>query len=423
MKATVSEPETWKRVIDIEVPQEEIQGAFDLKLKKYKSEINMPGFRPGKVPVAMVKQRFGASIRAEVVDDFIQKAFKESCEENKILPVSQPKVNNVQDEEGKPLVFQIEAQVDPKIEIAGYDKLKVKAEPKKIKDADVDKMVADIKERFAEFKDIEGKIKKGDFIRIEYQKVLIDGVERTEIKNPEYPVQVGGDDRIKEFDAALIGHSAGDVVEIKVNFPKDYADSNIAGKAGEFTVKVTAVQEKILPEINEEFLKKLGSFENEEDFRKKLFSNLEQEETNKAKNEAYDKAIETLIEKNAFDVPPARIEQFMDYVQQENEKYKRAGDPVLTREDLEQQYHDIAIRSIKRQRIIEFVASAEKIKPTQEEVDAEIQKVADMYNQPFENIKQAFRQNGTTLRIREDIKERKTLDFLIGEYVPSEKTE
>ncbi|HLV31154.1 MAG TPA: trigger factor [Chitinispirillaceae bacterium] len=423
MKATVSEPETWKRVIDIEVPQEEIEGAFNQKLKKYKNEIKMPGFRPGKVPESLIKQRFGASIRAEVVEEFVQKSFREACETNQIFPVSQPKVNSIKDEENAPLVFQIEAQVDPKIEIKGYDKLKVKATPKKIKDSDVDQAIEELRERFAEFKDVDRPAKKGDYIRLEYQKIIIDGQERTDLKNPDYPVELGGEGRIKDFDKGLFGHSAGESVDLNIKFPKDYPDVDAAGKNAEFTIKINSVQEKSLPEINDEFLKKVGQIESDEALREQIFKNLEQEEQNKAKGDAYNKAIDILIKENPFEVPPVRIEQFLDYMQQETQKYQRPGMPAMTRQEIEEQYHETAIRSIKRQRIIDYVASKEKIKPTKEEVDNEIQKVAEMYNQQFENIKQVFRQNGTTLRIRDDIKERKTLDYLIGEWEPPAKSE
>jgi trigger factor len=417
LKATVNEPESWKRVISIVIPEEEVRSAFDEKLGKYKKDLKLPGFRPGKVPLSLVKQKYGNAIRAEAIDELVQKSYREACEQNHINPISAAKVNDLKAAEGEPVTFSIETEVDPEIEIKGYQKLKVKPSPKKIKDSDIDEAIKGLQERFAEFKDVDREAKKGDFIKIEYLKVSIDGEERKDIKNPEYPVELGSENRIKDFDKGIIGHRAGETVDITVKFPKDYQDAQIAGKSGEFEVKLVAVQEKQLPEINEEFLKKLGNFADENALREDVRKNLENEEENKAKNEACDKAIETLIKDNPFEVPEARIEQFIDYMYQEALRYNRNEAP-LSREDVAARYRDTAVRTIKRHRIIDYISLKENIKATQEEVDSHIQKLAAMYNQPFDTLKQAFRKNGTTVRIRDDIREQKTLDFLIGETAP-----
>lgn len=131
--------------------------------------------------------------------------------------------------------------------------------------------------------------------------------------------------------------------------------------------------------------------------------------------------IDAIIKDNPFEVPPARIEQLIDYMYQEAQKHSQGDGPVPAREDIAAQYHETAVRSIKRQRIIYEIAEQEHIKATQEEVDAEIERMAAMYQQDFETLKQALRKNGTTTRMRDEIRERKTLDFLIGEYTPEIK--
>ena len=136
------------------------------------------------------------------------------------------------------------------------------------------------------------------------------------------------------------------------------------------------------------------------------------------KNEAYTRAIDVLVKDNPFDVPPSRVEDYIDHLLEEMTRYHREGEQLPSREEASQKYHDSAVRALKRYRIIDFIATKEKIKATQEEVDREIEKIATIYNQPFDQVKQAFRQNGTTNRIRADVREQKTLDFLIGEYTP-----
>jgi trigger factor len=421
LKAIVSEPESWKRVIDIEIPNEEVNAAFDEKLSKYRKDMKLPGFRPGKVPVALIKQRFGESIKAEIIDELVQKSFKDACEKNNINPVAPAKVNDLKNPGDAPLSISIETEIDPDIDIAGYNSLNIKMSPKKVQDSDVDDAFKNILDRTAEFKDIDRPSKKGDYVKIEYLSVIVDGERKSEFKNPQYPIEIGAEKQFKEFDKGLTGHSAGEIVDISVKFPKDYAQEDVAGKTVEFQVKIVAVQEKILPEVNEEFLKKMGNFADEAAFKEHLKTSLENESVKRAKEEAHEQAISMLVNNNPFDVPPARIEQFIDYVYQDALQQNPKGSPEPAREEFAEKYRDVAINAIKRRRIIDFIAKKENIKATQTEVDEEIQKLAEYYNSPFEQMKQIFRQNGTTNRFRDEIKERKTLDFLIGEYTPDNK--
>ncbi len=421
MKATVSEPESWKRIIDIEVPEQEINSAFEKKLSDLKRTISIPGFRTGKVPPALIKQRFGSSIREEVIDELIQKSFKDACDQNKINPVSQPKIKDLKTPEGEALSFSIEIEVDPEIDIKGYNNLEIKPQPEEIKDSDVERSLKNLQERFAEFKDALRPAQKGDYVKLEYLKVIIDGQERNDISFPKYPVELGGQNRIEDFDEGIIGHSANEILDLKIKFPDDYADTQVAGKDGEFQIKILSVQEKLIPEINEEFLQKIGNFKSESELREQIKKNLQQEALKAAKEQAHDQAIDTLIANNPFDVPPARIEQAIDYYYHQALQYQIPNTHAPSREEMAEQFKNIALRAVKRQRIIDFIAEKEKIKPTTEEVDNEIKHLAEMYNQPFEQLKLQFRKNGTTLRIRENIMEQKTLDYLIGEYTPEKK--
>jgi FKBP-type peptidyl-prolyl cis-trans isomerase (trigger factor) len=217
----------------------------------------------------------------------------------------------------------------------------------------------------------------------------------------------------------LIGHRAGETVDLTIKFPKDFSGEQLSGKVGDFSVKITKVSEKKVPELNAVFFKKLGNFETLDSLKEQLRKDLERQGLEHAKNEAYNQAIDVLVKDNPFDVPPTRIEDYIDHLLEEMARYRRGNEPVSSREEASKKYHESAVRALKRYRIIDFISTKEKIKATQEEVDKEIEKIAAMYNQPFDQVKQAFRQDGTTNRIRADIREQKTLDFLIGEYTPT----
>jgi trigger factor len=410
--AKVSEPESWKRIIEIEVPGEEVEKLFEEKLQSVKKDISIDGFRPGKVPNQLIRQRYGEAIRKEVVEDLVSKKFEEVCTEKKIDPVSKGRIKEMAHEAGKPLTFSIEVEVDPAIDIEGYKKLKIKVAPKKIRDDDVDASFKGLIDRFADFTKVDRPSKKGDYVRLAYQKVVIDGQERPDVKSPTYPIELGAEHRIKDFDKGLIGHSAGDTVTLSVKFPKDYADADVAGKGGEFTITINEVQEKVPADIAT-VLPKLGEFKDEAGLRDQLRTRLMDEALEKARHEAHSEAIEKLIKANPFEVPPARIETFMDYLMDQARQERRQNEAIPSREDIEKKYHDVAVRTLKRQRILDFIADKEKITATQEDVDAQIRRIADQYKQPFETMKQTLRQDGTTLRIREDIREQKTLDFLV----------
>jgi trigger factor len=331
--------------------------------------------------------------------------------------VSKSSISSLKGEEGTDISFIIETEVEPDIEIKGYEKLKIKASPRKIKDDDVEKTLNDLRERNAQFKEVNRSSEKGDFVTIEYEKVVVDGQERKDFKNPTYPIELGKG-KLKEFDKALIGRKAGDIFDVSLDFPIDFSESQIAGKEGRFLVKLSKVAEKTFPEFDAEFLNKLGGFKTIENLKEQVLKDLESQEKERAKNEAYNKAVDILIKDNPFEVPPSRIEGYIDHLLEEMSRYRRSSDPMPKREEVAEKYHDSAIRALKRFRIIDFIAEKERIKASQEEVDKEISAIAVSYNQPFDQVKRMFRQNGTTNRIREDIRERKTLDYLIGEYVP-----
>ena len=415
MKTTVLEPETWKRVIEFEIPDEKIGAAIEAKLKEYRRDARLPGFRQGKVPAAVVKQRFGEAAKGEVLEEIMNASYKTACEEHKIVPVCEAKLVEMKGgENGEALRFTIEAEIDPPIDITGYDKLKIKPKAKKLKDSDVDENFQTLLDRFSDFKDAERASKKGDYVRVEYRKVVIDGAERSDIQTPAYPFEIGTANALKDFDKGLTGVKAGDEVDITVKFPKDYQDQDTAGKTGVFSVTVVSVQEKHPPEVNEEFLKKFGDFETVDALKEEMRKGMEAEEEQRAKKEAQQEAIEKLIADNPFDVPASKVDAFINMMIDDAMQGRKEQIEPAERAELAERFRNAAIMALKRIRIVDYIAEKEKIKATQEEVDREIEFMAQRYGHDFDQLKQVFRQNGTTNRIRLEIRERKTLDFLVG---------
>ncbi|MBN1981993.1 MAG: trigger factor [Chitinivibrionales bacterium] len=413
MKATVTEKQSWQKILHIEIPDDEYQKEYQEKLKKVKRDIKLPGFRPGKVPTNLITTRFGSSIRMEVIDDLINRSYREACKENKIMPLTEAKITDLATSENQPISFKAEIEIDPDIVIEGYKDVSVPVVDRLIEPHEVDEIITDLQNRLAQFNEVDGPSSKGDMISFEYVKVIIDGQESSALQAPRYPVEIGKSSVIKELDDNLIGLITGQEKVITITFPDDYYQTEIAGKTAQVTIKVTKIEEKIIAEINEEFLKKVGDYTSVEQLREKIKIDLEKRARSEAETAAQNKAIDLLIENNSFEIPPSRVQFYIDQVMKEEERYY-GKNKMPPRQEFEDRYTEIAIRSLKRYRILQYIAKVENVKATQDEVDKRIEAIAEHYNRPFEEVKNKLRKEGTTLQIREEIKEQKVLDCLIG---------
>ncbi len=411
MKATVTAPETWKKVIEIEIDNDTITSDFNAKVKKYTKEIKVPGFRQGKVPVKMVISRFGESIRAEVLEELMNKSYRDACVENKITPVSDPIIEDVKSKEGEPVLFKATIEVDPEIEIVDYKGFEVAVEIEETTEAEITEAIDNIREQYATFNPLETAAVEGNVVTVKYSEITVDGEVKEGFLPAPQMIEVGKAP-LAELDEALKGIALDEEKKITATFPEDFRIEEVAGQSTEFTIVIEKIQEKILPEINEEFLK-MVNFETEEAFNEAIRKDIETHKQNSGETKAYDEVIDKILEKNEFAVPQARISHYIQHIIQEESRYfPNGGQPAF--EDYVERYTDVAKKSLQRFRILDFIAKAEGVKATQAEVDEKIQAIADQYQQPFDVVKQAFRQNGTTVQIREDIKEGKTLKCLIG---------
>lgn len=415
LKATVKETKPWRKTIYVEIPDEEVQEEFQTQLTKYKKEVRLPGFRQGKVPANIIKSRFGNAIREEIINTLIKKSVSDACQDNKLIPLTEFNLEDLKVEENQPVTFNVEFEVDPEIEIKDYKNLKIKIEKKKITNKDVDEAFNELLNRMAQYEDVERVSQEGDFITVETLNVTVDGNPRNELTPPAEPIEIGKG-ALEEFNKGLVGLSVGQETEISLIFPADFHIKDCASKEGIFKIKVKHIREKVIPEINDEFLKKIGNFSDEKSLRDQIQKDLEENAQRQSIKNAHQKAIEILIEKNEFEVPPSKIENYIDRIMEEQAKNNKGGNhPAPDRDQISKVYKDIGIFTMKQYRILDYIANKEKIKATQSEVNNRIQLIADQYKQPFEDVKKILRQNGTTTRIREEIKEEKTLNSLIGE--------
>ncbi|MGM0443784.1 MAG: trigger factor [Fibrobacterota bacterium] len=422
MDAVVKSPESCKRVIEVEVPADEVNSQFDQQVKKYKKDITLPGFRAGKVPVALIKSRYGDSIRAEVIESVVNEAYQKACTDNKINPVSQPVIDDMKaDNPEEPVVFTATVEVDPDIEITDYKDLGITVDFEDVSDDELKDALENVRMQFADFEDLDRPAEKGDFVTLKYSDFTVDGAPGEGDPAPRM-IEVGKSP-LPELDEALVGMSRDEEKTVSLTFPDDFRIEKIAGKSGEFTVIVENVQERKLPSLDDEKILSMAQVESEDDLVKRVKDDLKKKKDEQTRNEAYDKAVDAILAKegNDFEVPESRIAAYIEHImQQEKQYYPNGGQPSF--EEYLARFRDTAARSIKRFRILDFIAAAEKIKATKEEVDAKIQEIADQYNQDFDTVKDVLRRNGSTIQLREDLKQEKVLDVLVGlKEWPAEK--
>lgn len=405
MKATITEPSSTKRQLEIEMPQSEVQGPFNSKISKYSKEIEIKGFRKGKVPRQMIVARFGAAIRQEAVEEAIDKAIRGELEKAKIEPISQGSIESFEDDEKGDIKFTVVVEVDPEIEIKDYDNLNVSADEVTVEEEEINTEIEAAQKQFAEETVVEGGSDNGHVLEGEYLKLIIEGQEKPVPSNPNFRIEVGAS-RTPGFDEHLIGLKAGDEKEVSFQFPEDYGTEELNGKDAIYTIKVDSVKSLELPALDDEFAKKLGS-ESFEEFKTSLVKNIETYKFNQSKTKAHDSVIEMLIERNEFEVPEARIKYFAQATLNKQEGEEATDEEV---ENLREQ----AITEIKKHRILESISKDEKIKVKQAEVDARIKEISAMYGMGFDDLKSQLRSSGRIVGIREELKKEKTLDFLIG---------
>ncbi|MFH0920084.1 MAG: trigger factor [Fibrobacterota bacterium] len=413
MEVLVQEKNSFTRVLSVTVPEAQINEKYEEVLKNYKKEVSLPGFRPGKVPRDMIVQRFGKVMREEAVEKMVSAGFSDACKEKKIEPISRPLITKLEAKEGAPLCFEAEIEIEPQVKIEKYKDLGVQVTVAPVEDKEVDTVIAEIRDRLSVLKPVEREVKKGDYADIEYKKVIIGGEEKSDYQSPKYPVEIGESKQLQEFDRSFVGMKAGEEKTITFTFPEDYVYKEVAGKPAAFTVLLNSVKEKELPELNDEFAKGASPRAKTMDELKTIIhDDLAEEHERAGLNKAYSEAIDTLIEKNPFDIPGSRVASYLDYSWEDFKK--QYPQTKATREEFDGKNRDAVLRDLKRYKILHAVADAEGLKPTQDEVDAEIRAYAESRGGEFEKFKAALKKSGQIMEIRESLREQKALDFLVG---------
>jgi trigger factor len=409
-----------KREIQVEVPADEVTRATDSLIQKYQKMARLPGFRRGHVPASIIRQRFAEDIKTEVVETLVPRFFRQEAEKQGLIPVSQPRVSDLHVHEGEPLRFKANFEVMPEIKVEGYKELRADKPEISVADAEVDEALNSLREQHATFTSIEGRsLEEGDFAQVSLDGTPKEGEEGKPVHMDDILVEIGGKSTMHEFTENLRGASPGDERAFDVVYPQDYSDQRLAGKTLSYKVRVLSVKQKSVPELNDDFAKELGTeFSSMEDVRKRIRESIEADKKHQAERESKDKLVAELIKRHDFSVPDALVERQVDVRLERGLRAlvaqgMRAEDmKKMDLNRLRAGQREQAVQEVKASLLLDRIADAEKIEVSDEEIDHEIEALARQSKQTPEAIRARLTRDGALDRIRNRIRNEKTLNFL-----------
>jgi trigger factor len=409
-----------KREISVEIPAEEVTREMEVIVQKYQKVARLPGFRSGHVPASIIKQRFKEDLKSDVVEALVPRYFRKEAEKQGMIPVSQPRVTDLHIHDGEALRFKASFEVLPEIVVEGYKELRADHPEIVVKDEEVEEAVNSVREQHATYASVEGRpLADGDFAQSSMDgKPKQDDGSSQPVHMDEVLIEIGGTKTVPEFTEQLRGANAGDEREFEVSYPEDVADQRLAGRTFVYTVKVQAIKQKNLPELNDDFAKELGEFTSLDQVRKQIRDNMEAERKHTAEREAKDKLVAELVKRNDFEVPESLVDRQIDLRLERGlralaaqgmkmEDMKKMDLPRLRAGQREQ-----AVQDVKSALLLERIADEEKIEVSEDEVNREISALAVQAKQTPEAVRARLTEDGGLDRIRNRIRSEKTLDFL-----------
>src|SRR3990172_6995885 len=341
MKINVTNQDGWKRVLDIELPKDKVAAEFDSTYKKYQSKAKIPGFRPGKAPLEVVKSHYKDQIFGDVLESLLVQGYQEALDQTQLRPIGSPVVKDIQFEPGLPLKFTAEVEVQPEITVKDYKGIPLVKKVEEVKDEQVDQTVEYLRERNAELRPVEREAREKDIVIVDFEESY---TEKNQIKKEKFENQIlelSEKTLLKDFLTNLAGVKIGQEKSFEITYPENYPNASLAGQKVSYKVKVKEIKEKILPFLNDDFAKSVGNFQTLLELRLKVRENIQKS----LEQEAEEKEI--------------------------RERNKAGG-----------------LARIKWEFIFHQIAKQEKIQISQADIDERIKQFASAYNLPEDQARQ-----------------------------------
>ena len=431
MTATWEKKEGNEGLLKVTVPAEKVNKALDQAFKKVVKQINVPGFRKGKVPRPIFEQRFGVeALYQDAVDVLLPEAYGEAIEETKINPVAQPEINVTQIEKGKDFEFEATVTVEPEVKLGDYKGLEVEKQDSELTDKDLQDAIDHSLGHLADMVVKEdGAVEEGDTVNIDFDG-YVDGEQFEGGQADGYDLEIGSGSFIPGFEDQLVGVKTGEEKDVVVTFPEEYHAEELAGKEATFKTKVNEIKYKEVPELTDEIANELDSDANSVDeYKENLRKRLSEQKAQDAENAEKEEAINKATENTTIDIPQAMVDTELDRMVQEfGQRIQQQGLDLQTyfqisgqdESQLREQMKDDAEQRVKTNLTLSAIADEENIEVTDEDIDKELEKMSSQFNISVEDIKQTL---GNTDIIKNDVRIQKVIDLLRdnAKYVDSAK--
>lgn len=410
--------------LKITLPAEEVNKGFKKAVAKIAGQVNIPGFRKGKAPRNVIEMHYGKeAVKQEAFELVANQCYTQALEEQKLIPVSDPKVEESVFEENKDMELTIKVTLKPEVELGDYKELHVEKEAVEVTDEAVEEQVQGLRSRHAKMVEAEegAVIEKGDFAIIDFAGT-VDGEPFSGGEGKGYPLEVGSNSFIPGFEDQLVGLKKGDSTDVDVTFPEEYFVKELAGKQAIFKVNIQDVKRKELPELTDEYVAANSDCKTVEELRASYKERMQKAAENNAKI-AYEKALIDLAVANAkFEVPEIMIEdritQMVDEMRMSLEARKLTLEQYMQysgidMKQLRERQHDAAVENVKTDLVLDAIAKAENIQVSMEDVDSELSAIASQHGATLEDVKKIIKANGTMGLLLANILRRKAAHVII----------
>jgi trigger factor len=420
------------REIEVEVAADEVSKSFKTAVKRYQKLARIPGFRAGKVPESLIRSKFAKEVRQEVLESLVSERFRKAIVDQKLNPVSEPQLLDMQLFDGQPLKFKAAFEIAPVIDITGYDSVHVAKPDATLTNEEFDAERDRVLESHATVEPVEEDraLADGDWAEIQFrgevkdlaQTVTEDGVENVSTSAPitgeDVLIEIGGKNTLAAFNDALRGSKAGQELKFEVDYPVDFGEQRLAGQTVSYDVTVKSIKQKNFPERDAEFAKQLGNYESWDDFEAKLREHASDRKKKALENGVKDKLLGELIERFQFPVPEAFVQQQIEArldrglraLAQQGMKVEdmRKLDFVRLREA----QRDQAVNEVKVSMILDRIAEVEGVSVNDEDVDRELLMLSIQSREPLETLRERLSKDGGLDRIREQMRRENTSSVL-----------
>ncbi|MDF2570248.1 MAG: tig 1 [Sporomusa sp.] len=423
MKVTAERIDNHKTVLNLEIPQTEVAKAVEKAYRKLANQVNIPGFRKGKAPRKVVEMRIGKeALLDEAFEILAPQAYAKALEEQAIDPVGRPEIEVVTLGEDQPLVFKATVIKKPEVTLGQYKNLVIEKTITEVTDADVDAELEKNRSRNAKMVVVENaELKQGDLAIIDF-KGFVDGVPFDGGEGKSYPLEIGSGSFIPGFEEQLVGAKSGDEREVSVSFPEDYFVAELAGKAAKFTVNIHDIKRKEMPELDDEFAKESGEFDTLAELKSDIKNKLEQAAVDKAEREFRTAAIKAVVDNAEIDVPEIMVENQTDnMIQDLDVNLQQRGMQLekyleYTKMDiaaLRENYRASALYNVKTDLVLEAIVKAEGFTAAPEELQREIESMAQNYQTTVEEIAKVIRETNRFQALSDSVMRKKAAQLII----------